>query len=52
MTLAWKGIIPPKEWYHNPTIKDNDGKTVEDYLLENDKEVPEYWRIKDDYNNP
>ena len=26
--------------------------TVDFYLLENNKEVPEHWRIKEDYNNP
>ena len=52
MLLAKDGIIPPKEWTHDPTIVNNHGKTVEKYLLENKKEVPEHWRIKDDYDNP
>ena len=32
MIFAKKGKIPPKEWYHNPTIKNKEGKTVEDIL--------------------
>ena len=35
MHLANNGIIPPKCWNHDPTIKNKKGKTVEDYLLEN-----------------
>ena len=28
MQLTYKGIIPTKEWYHNPELKDNNGWTV------------------------
>ena len=45
MLLDNKGIIPPPYWYHDPNIKNKNNKTVEDYLLKNKKEVPEYWRM-------
>ena len=32
MLLAFKGIIPPQEWHHDPNIKNKKKKTVEDYL--------------------
>ena len=41
LNLASKGRIPPKYWEHDPNIVDNDGNTVEDYLLKKGKEVPE-----------
>ena len=28
MFLAWKGIIPPKEWYHDPNIEGRQNITV------------------------
>lgn len=28
MILAYNGIIPPKEWNHNPEMKDDYGCTV------------------------
>ena len=28
MILVLNGIIPPKEWYHDPNIKNNYGDTV------------------------
>ena len=32
MTLAAAGIIPPKEWHHDPKLKNNGGYTVADIL--------------------
>ena len=32
MKLAEHGIIPPKEWIHDPNIKDKWGNTVADFL--------------------
>ena len=46
MYLAYKGIILSKQWNHNPNIKDNNGKTVEDYLKENKIKVPKYWKTR------
>ena len=43
MILSESGIIPHKEWQHDPYIKDNDGYTVADYLRDNDIEVPSEW---------
>ena len=40
MFLAREGMIPPKDWIHDPNIKDLYGNTVEDHLLKNEKEVP------------
>ena len=33
----------PKELYHDPELKNKDGKTVRDILKENNKTVPDYW---------
>jgi len=35
--LAYKGIIPPKEWYHDKYLCDKDCHTVAYYLLKNNK---------------
>ena len=43
MLLASKGIIPPKEWNHNPNIKNNDGLTVAMELAYNGKNIPKEW---------
>ena len=32
MLLVNEGIIPPKEWIHDPNIKDKHGHTVAYYL--------------------
>ena len=40
MILAFKGIVPPMEWYHDPNIKNKKGFTVEKYLLIHKKEIP------------
>ena len=52
MILALNGIIPPKEWYHNPNIKcdfiNKEGKlirgSVEDYLEYHNIPVPQEWQ--------
>ena len=41
--LANKGIIPPKEWYHDPTLCSYLGHTVAILLIINKKEVPKEW---------
>ena len=43
MILAYNGITPPKEWYHNPELQNKDGKTVEIYLMEKNIFVPDMW---------
>ena len=43
MILALNSIIPPKEWYHNPEIKDKDSNTVCYYLWDNGIIVPDNW---------
>ena len=30
--LAKTGIIPPREWYHDPHVKNGEGHTVAYYL--------------------
>ena len=45
MYLASNGIIPPKEWYHNPELRNNKGETVEDILTQKNIEVPKEWKI-------
>ena len=43
MRLAIKGIIPDEKYYHDPELKNNDGKTVCYYLWDNGISVPEEW---------
>ena len=43
MLLAKKGIIPPKEYYHDPNIKNNDGDTVAILLARNGIIPPKEW---------
>ena len=40
MKLAEKGIIPPKEWEHNPTLKNKNGWTTALHIAHNCKEIP------------
>lgn len=35
MILARNSIIPPKEWEHDKYLKNNEDKTVHDYLIKN-----------------
>ncbi len=41
--LAWKGIIPPKEWYHDPTMANVNGNTVAMCLAFNGIAPPKEW---------
>ena len=45
MNAAVRGYIKdlPREFYRGPTLKDNDGYTVEYLLKFNDFEVPDEW---------
>ena len=43
MHLANNKIIPPKEWYHNPNIRDNNHHTVAHYLKTHNIPVPNEW---------
>ena len=43
MHLAYKGIIPPKEWLHDPALKDNYCKTVAMKLAWNEIIPPKEW---------
>ncbi len=45
MLLASKGIVPPKEWYHDPKLTNNNNKTVEYYLNRNNITVPDKWKV-------
>ena len=47
MLLANKGIIPPKEWYHNSRLLNNDHNTVAMHLASNGIIPPKEW-----YHNP
>ncbi len=42
MILAYEGILPPKEWQHDPTIIDN-SYTVAMYLVSNKIIPPKEW---------
>ena len=43
MTLAENEIIPPREWCHDPLLKNKDDKTVAIILLEKDILPPKEW---------
>ena len=43
MMLAENEIIPPKQWYHNPRLRDKCDISVADCLRDNDIEVPPEW---------
>ncbi len=43
MYLAWKNIIPPKEYNHDPNITDNDIHTVCYYLYSDHLPIPNEW---------
>ena len=43
MKLVYNGIIPPKEWIHDPNIRDRWNKTVSYYLEENCLPIPNIW---------
>lgn len=43
MCFAWKGIIPPKEWYHRPELSDKYGWTVAKWLAFRDIIPPKEW---------
>ena len=40
IALAFNGIIPPKEWYHDPTFRDVDGFTVALHLAHKKGIIP------------
>lgn len=40
MLLAQNGIIPPKQWEHNPKLHNNSEYTVATILLKNGIDVP------------
>ena len=43
MYLTLHKIPAPMEWWHNPELRNNDGKTVCYYLWLNGTYVPDYW---------
>ena len=43
MLLAENGIIPPREWIHNPKLKDSFGWTVAMRLASSGIIPPEEW---------
>ena len=44
MQLTYNGIIPPKEWYHNPALKDNNGWTTAMVIANFCRQVPDnHW---------
>ena len=45
MILALNKIIPPKEWLHDKYLRNNINRTVYDYLIESDIDIPEEWNI-------
>lgn len=44
MMFADKGIIPPKEWHHDPKLYDKYGETVATYLIKEKITPPEEWQ--------
>ena len=51
MTLADNCIIPPKEWYHNPLLRNEGADTVALILIYNDILPPKEWEhIIDKYD--
>ena len=55
MLLAYNGILPPKEWCHDPSITDINKCTVAMILIRNGIIPPKEWihdpNIKDKYNH-
>ena len=43
MTLAYKGIVPPKEWWHDPKLHDHEGNTVAMRLVSKGIIPPKEW---------
>ena len=43
MLLAMNRIIGGKEYYHDPEIRNKEGKTVCFYIWKLGAKVPEYW---------
>lgn len=41
MYLASNGIIPPDEWYHDPSLQNDSGATVAMFLISNGIMIPE-----------
>ena len=41
MIFAYEGVIPPKEWEHDPYIMTYSNNTVEDILKEKNIYVPD-----------
>ena len=55
MYLANNKIIPPKEWIHDPNIKDEYNQTVADYLARNNFPISNEWydeTMKNKQKNP
>mgnify|MGYP005819128905 CR=1 FL=1 len=51
MLLASNGIVPPKEWVHDPNIKNTDNHTVA-YYINNIFPVPNEWYDESMKNTP
>ena len=45
MWFAFRGIIPPKEWYHDPNLEVEDGMTVATILALSGIPPPKEWVI-------
>ena len=45
MWLAFRGIIPPKEWHHDPNLKVDDDITVATILALSGIVPPKEWVI-------
>ena len=43
MIYAINNIIPPKEWKHNPTLKDKNNQTVAMHLIDRKIFPPKEW---------
>ena len=43
MFFAYKGIIPPKEWYHDPNLRNINGYTVAMTLASKGIIPPKEW---------
>ena len=43
MLLAMNKIIPPKYWEHDKYLRNNLNRTVYDYLVESEIDIPKQW---------
>jgi len=45
MLLGYRGMEIPKQCEHDPNVRDDDGNTVATHLVDNEKDVPPFWKL-------